>query len=119
MPKEFGRKDRVASQMQKELSFILQRELRDPRLGFITINDVELTRDLALAKVYFTVLSPDAKARAAQQKLLADLTPQIRHLLAGRMRLRHIAELRFIYDDSFDKGMRVAALLGEVGRNDE
>ena len=116
MAKEYGRKDRVSSQMQKELSFILQREVDDPRLGFVTINEVEVTRDLAVAKVYFTVLNADAAGKKANLKVLNELAPQIRHLLAKRMRLRHIAELRFYYDDSFDTGMRVAELLSEVNK---
>jgi len=112
----YGRKDRVSSQMQKELSFILQRDIDDPRLGFVTINEVEVTRDLAVAKVYFTVLNTDEAGKRANQKCLNELAPQIRHELAKRMRLRHIAELRFHYDDSFDTGMRVAALLSEVAK---
>lgn len=116
MAKEYGRKDRVSSQMQKELSFILQREVDDPRLGFVTINEVEVTRDLAVAKVYVTVLNADDAGKKANLKVLNELAPQIRHLLAKRMRLRHIAELRFHYDNSFDTGMRVAELLSEVAK---
>jgi ribosome-binding factor A len=116
MAKEYGRNDRVSSQMQKELSFIMQREIHDPRIGFVTINEVVVTRDLAVAKVYFTVLNVDAEGKKSNQKALNELAPQIRHLLAKRMRLRHIAELRFHYDDSFDTGMRVAELLSEVAK---
>ena len=119
MAREFGRKDRVSSEMQKELSFILQREIDDPRLGFLTINEVEVTKDLAVAKIYVTVLNADEKARQANIKALNELAPVIRHLLAKRMRLRHISELRFYYDDSFDKGMRVAELLSEPGGKSE
>jgi ribosome-binding factor A len=128
MAREFGRSARVSSQMQKELSSILQRDITDSRLGFITINEVEVTKDLAVAKVYVTVLNVDnhgndAESRAlaeqskrANVKVLNELAPVIRHELAKRMRLRHISELRFYYDDSFDKGMRVAELLSEESR---
>lgn len=112
MAKEFGRKDRVASEMQKELSSILQRDIDDSRLGFVTINDVELSKDLAVAKIYVTVLNADEQGRQLNIKVLNELAPTIRRQLAQRMRLRHISELRFYYDDSFDKGMRVAELLG-------
>jgi ribosome-binding factor A len=118
MANEFGRNARVSSQMQKELSYILQRDIDDSRLGFITINEVEVTKDLAVAKVYVTVLNVDEQGKRANVKLLNELAPVIRHLLAKRMRLRHISELRFYYDDSFDKGMRVAELLSEVDRHD-
>jgi ribosome-binding factor A len=114
MAKEYGRSDRVSSQMQKELSFILQREIDDPGLGLVTINEVVVTKDLAVAKVYVTVLTVDEQSKRANLKRLNELAPVIRHQLAKRMRLRHIAELRFYYDDSFDKGMRVAELLREV-----
>ena len=114
MAKEFGRNARVSSQMQKELSLILQRNIDDSRLGFITINEVLVTKDLAVAKVYVTVLNVDEQGKRANVKLLNELAPVIRHELAKRMRLRHISELRFYYDDSFDTGMRVAELLSDV-----
>ena len=116
MAKEFGRNARVSSQMQKELSLILQRDIDDPRLGFITINEVDVTKDLAVAKVYVTVLNVDEQGKRANVKLLNELSPVIRHELAKRMRLRHISELRFYYDDSFDTGMRVADLLCGVNK---
>jgi ribosome-binding factor A len=116
MAKEFGRNARVSSQMQKELSLILQRDIDDSRLGFITINEVVVTKDLAVAKVYITVLNVDAEGKRANVKLLNELAPMIRHELAKRMRLRHISDLRFYYDDSFDTGMRVAELLSDVNK---
>ncbi len=114
MPKEFGRSERVASQMQKELALILQREVRDSRLGFITVNEVVLTKDLAVAKVYVTVLNADESGKQTNVKALNEIAPFIRHELAKRMRLRHISELHFIYDHSFDTGMRVSELLHEL-----
>jgi ribosome-binding factor A len=118
MAKEFGRNARVSSQIQKELSLILQRDIDDSRLGFITINEVVVTKDLAVAKVYVTVLNVDQEGKRANVKLLNELAPMIRHELAKRMRLRHISTLRFLYDDSFDTGMRVSELLSEVIKRD-
>jgi ribosome-binding factor A len=117
MAKEFGRNARVSSQMQKELSLVLQRDIDDSRLGFITINEVVVTKDLAVAKVYVTVLNVDERGKKANVKLLNELSPVIRHQLAKRMRLRHISELRFHYDDSFDTGMRVSELLSDLDRS--
>ena len=115
MPKEFGRSQRVASQMQKELAEILQREVHDRRLGFVTVNEVVLSKDLAVAKIYITVLNAeDEAAKQANVKVLNEISPFIRHELAKRMRLRHISELHFHYDHSFDTGMRVAELLHEI-----
>ena len=119
MAKEFGRNARVSSQIQKELSLILQRDIDDSRLGFITITEVEVTKDLAVAKVYVTVLNVDEQGKRANVKLLNELAPIIRHALAKRMRLRHISELRFYYDDSFDTGMRVSELLSGLDKRDE
>lgn len=135
MAKEYGRNARVSSQMQKELASILLRDVDDPRLGFVTVNEVVLSKDLAVAKIFVTVLNvnhgdtdSDAtvtpKEYAEQLKKncirrLNELAPFIRHELAKRMRLRHISELRFFYDDSFDTGMRVAELLSESIKHDE
>ncbi len=116
MPKEFGRSARVSSQMQKELALILQRDIDDSRLGFITINEVVLSKDLAAAKIYFTVLNSDDLGKKNHVKWLNELAPMIRHILAKKMQLRHISELKFFYDDSFDTGMRVAELLSDVNK---
>ena len=118
MAKEFGRNARVSSQMQKELALILQRDIDDSRLGFITINEVEVSKDLAVAKIYVTVLNVDEQGKRNNVKWLNELAPVIRHELAKRMRLRHISELRFYYDESFDTGMRVAELLSDLDKHD-
>lgn len=113
MPREFGRRERVASQMQKELALVFQRDLDDARVGFITVNEVEVSKDLAVAKIYITALNQSDSEKKQQIKVLNELAPVIRHYVAKRMRLRHIADLRFYYDDSFDTGVRVAQLLRE------
>jgi len=117
MAREFGRSQRVASEMQKELATILQREVHDPRVGFVTVNEVVLSKDLAVAKIYVTVLNADESSKKANIEALTELTPFIRHELAKRMRLRHISELHFYYDRSLDTGMRVAELLHEVSED--
>lgn len=111
MAAEFSRNVRVSSQIQKELAQILQRDINDSRLGLITINDVEVSRDLAFAKIYMSLLKNDEKSKNMQTQLLNELAPVIRHYLAKRMRLRHIPELRFFYDHSLDTGLRISQLL--------
>ncbi|KAF3977266.1 MAG: 30S ribosome-binding factor RbfA [Methylococcales symbiont of Iophon sp. n. MRB-2018] len=113
MANEYGRSERVSSQMQKELAYVLQRETHDSRLGFITINEVLVSKDLAVAKIYITVLNGDEQSKQENVSVLNELAPSLRHQVAKRMRLRHISEFRFYYDDSFDTGMRVAELLNE------
>ena len=116
MPKEYGRSERVSSQMQKELAYVLQRDIDDSRLGFVTVNEVVVSKDLAVAKIYITVLNGDEQAKESNIQVLNELAPMIRHQVAKRMRLRQISEFRFYYDDSFDTGMRVAELLSEKNR---
>ncbi|GAB4269635.1 MAG: 30S ribosome-binding factor RbfA [Methylomicrobium sp.] len=119
MAREYGRHTRVASELQKELALILQRELDRKRLGFVTINEVETSKDLAVAKVYVTVLNADEPAKKTSLDYLHEATPFIRSLLGKRMRLRHVPELRFFYDDSFETGMRVAELLSDLHEKKE
>jgi ribosome-binding factor A len=114
MPKEFGRSQRVSSQMQKELAVILQREVHDPRIGFVTVNEVVLSKDLAVAKIYITVLNADEAGKLSNVAALNEMSSFLRHELAKRMRLRHISELHFRYDHSFDTGMRVSELLHDL-----
>ena len=115
MPREFGRNDRVASQIQRELAGILQREIKDPRLGFISVNAVKVTRDLSVAKVYVTSIEQKGtSARSALLDALGKAAPFIRHELSGRMRIRNIPELRFVYDESIEQGRRISMLLNGI-----
>lgn len=118
MAREFGRIARVASQLQKELAVVLQQNIKDPRLGFVTVNDIEVTRDLAVAKVYISVLNADAQGKAKNIQHLNNAAQYIRNEVGKRMRLRSVPELRFIYDDSFDTGIRVAELLNQQSDKD-
>ncbi len=118
MARDFSRSERVASEMQKELALILQREVQDQRLGFVTVNEVVLSKDLAVAKIYITVLNASEDEKNLNVETLNELAPVIRHHLARKMRLRHISELRFFYDHSIDTGMRVAELLAEENKKD-
>ncbi|HIF55505.1 MAG: 30S ribosome-binding factor RbfA [Methylococcales bacterium] len=113
MAKEYGRSERVSSQMQKELAYVLQRETEDSRLGFVTINEVIVSKDLAVAKIFITVLNGDEQNKLENVKVLNELAPILRHQVAKRMRLRHISEFRFYYDNSFDTGMRISELLNK------
>lgn len=119
MAKEYGRSERVSSQMQKELAYVLQRETDDSRLGFITVNEVVVSKDLAVAKIYVTVLNVDEQGKQENIKVLNELAPVIRHQVAKRMRLRHISDFRFYYDNSFDTGMRVAELLSDQDKKEQ
>jgi ribosome-binding factor A len=114
MAREFGRNARIASQMQKELALILQRGIKDPRLGLVTVNEVEVTRDLAVAKVYVTVMNADSKTIARNLEILNDAASHLRREVGKRIRLRSVPELRFYYDETLDTGMRMDAILHEL-----
>ncbi|AZI14341.1 30S ribosome-binding factor RbfA [Avibacterium paragallinarum] len=120
MAREFKRSDRVAQELQKEIAVILQREVKDPRIGMVTVSDVEVSRDLAYAKVFVTFLfDQDESIIESGMQGLEKASTYIRSLLAKAMRLRIVPELRFIYDQSLVEGMRMSNLVSEVIRDDE
>ncbi len=120
MSKDFKRADRVAQELQKEVAIILQREVKDPRIGMVTVSDVEVSRDLAYAKVFVTFLfDHDEVAIEQGMKALEKASPYIRSLLGKAMRLRIVPELRFEYDRSLVEGMRMSNLVTDVIRQDQ
>ncbi|WGE89950.1 30S ribosome-binding factor RbfA [Actinobacillus arthritidis] len=120
MSREFKRSDRVAQELQKEIALILQREVKDPRIGMVTVSDVEVSRDLAYAKIFVTFLFDNDQSVIEQgMKGLEKASPYIRSLVGKAMRLRIVPELRFIYDQSLVEGMRMSNLVSNVIKNDE
>lgn len=120
MSREFKRSDRVAQELQKEVALILQREVKDPRVGMVTVSDVDVSKDLAYAKVFVTFLFHHDEAAIEQGiKALEKASPYIRSLLGKAMRLRIVPELRFVYDRSLVEGMRMSNLVTNVVRQDE
>lgn len=119
MPKEFSRTQRVAQQLQKELAMILQREVRDSRLGMVTISDVEVSRDLAYAKVFVTFLCIGEQTPESCLAALREHEVQIRMMLGKQIRLRLTPEIRFYYDNTLVEGMRMSNLVTEVINSDK
>ena len=120
MAREFKRSDRVAQELQKEIAIILQREVKDPRIGMVTVSDVEVSSDLAYAKVFVTFLfDHDEVAIAQGMKRLEKAAPYIRSLVGKAMRLRIEPEILFFYDQSLVEGMRMSNLVTNVVREDE
>ncbi|ASK56141.1 30S ribosome-binding factor RbfA [Vibrio tarriae] len=119
MPKEFSRTQRVAQQLQKELAMILQREVRDSRLGMVTISDVEVSRDLAYAKVFVTFLCIGEQTPESCLEALREHEVQIRMMLGKQIRLRLTPEVRFYYDNTLVEGMRMSNLVTEVVNSDK
>ena len=101
---------RVEHEIQKEISQMLLQELKDPRLGFITITRIEATKDLRLARVYYSVMGDDAKQEKSK-KALETAKGYIRKRLGERLRLRVTPEIQFYWDDSIEKSLRITKLL--------
>lgn len=120
MAKSFSRPQRVGHELQKEIAIILQREIKDPRLGMVTVSGVELSKDLSYAKVFVTFLNDDDSEVVTQGlKVLNDATGYIRSLVGKTMKLRIIPELKFVYDQSLVEGMRMSNLVSQVIQQDE
>ncbi|WP_168122210.1 30S ribosome-binding factor RbfA [Paenibacillus sp. HB172176] len=109
---------RVSEQIKKELSQIIQTELKDPRLGFITVTGVETTSDLSQAKVYLSVLGSDEQ-REDSLKALDSATGFLRSELGKRMKLRHTPVLVFKFDSSIEYGSRIESLIDDLNRGNE
>lgn len=107
--KSFYRSDRVSAQLRRELGTIVHEAVREHGLPSVSVSDVEVTRDLAHAKVFVTALQQERSAEAV--KALKALTPEMRYQLGRAMKLRHVPELHFHYDDSVDRGERIDNLL--------
>lgn len=85
MAKEFSRTRRIGQQLQQELAVVLQRDMKDPRIGFVTVNDVDVSRDLSYAKVFVTFFEEDKDVVQEKLNALIAAAPYIRTLVAGRM----------------------------------
>ncbi len=117
MPREFNRGTRVADLIQREVAQIIQRELEDPRVDLITINEVKVTRDLAYADIYFTVL-PEENAENSQQ-VLNGASSFLRKQLSKALTIRTTPRLRFHYDQSVDRGARLSKVIDAAVSNDK
>jgi ribosome-binding factor A len=107
--KSFHRTDRVSAQLRRELGAIVHSAVREHGLPSVSVSDVEVTRDLAHAKVFVTALQAERSAEAV--KALKTIAPELRYALGRAMKLRHVPELHFQYDDSVDRGERINNLL--------
>ena len=108
-----GRMDKVNHQMKREIAQVLQEELSDPRLEFVTILEVDVSKDLQNAKVYFSTLGNPEQMRKAQEGI-DGAAGKIRRLIAQRMPIRHMPELLFRLDESASFSARIEQALAEI-----
>lgn len=115
MAKAFSRSNRIAEQMRRELADLLQFEVKDPRVGMVTITEVEVTGDMAHAKIFYSA----QKGTPELQKGLEKASGFLRTQVAKRMLLRTVPQLHFEYDASADYGMKMSQLIDEaLGQED-
>ncbi|MGB6011939.1 MAG: 30S ribosome-binding factor RbfA [Desulfobacterales bacterium] len=111
--KPFARSDRVCGHIQKALSDILLKKIKDPRLEFATITNVKMSRDLRAARIYFTTTGNKKSAEEALEGFKSAIG-YVKRTLAGQLGLRYMPELKFFYDESFDYGSHIDKILKDV-----
>ena len=116
--KPFNRSDRVAGQIRKMLSQILQKQIKDPRLEPVMITSVKVSRDLRLARIYFTVSGEEQNRHEAYEGL-KNARGFVKRTLARQLGLKYMPDLKFFYDESFDYGERIDKLLASIKADDE
>ncbi|PAV26819.1 ribosome-binding factor A [Tamilnaduibacter salinus] len=119
MPKEFSRTERVGDQIQRELAQLIQREVKDPRLGMVTINAVRVSRDLGYADVYISLLTTDDLSEdhpdiADALMVLRKAGGFLRGQIGRAMKLRVVPELRFHFDNAMSQSRRLDDLIDQA-----
>ena len=112
MAKEYSRTQRVADHLQRELAALIQHEVRDPRVGMVSITGVNVSRDLGYAKVYFTVLGCDSSEDASEStEVLNKAAGFLRSQLSRDSSMRRLPQLRFYFDSSVGHGRDLEDLI--------
>ena len=104
MPRQFSRTRRVEEQLRRDLAELIRHEIKEPDLGMISITEIKVTRDLAHAKIYTTILQDDADTIEYSMQTLRNYAGKLRSMLGKRMRIRRVPELIFIYDNLIQRG---------------
>lgn len=119
MPREFSRTERIADALQQDLAELVRNELRDPRVGMVNITGVEVSRDLAQAKVFVNFVGVEEQSQTeAAVAVLNGAAGFLRSLLARSSRLRHVPKLRFIFDASGIQGQKLSSLIDRAVARD-
>ena len=119
MAKEYARTQRVADYLQRELAALIQHEVRDPRLGMVSITGVEVSKDLAHAKVYYTVMGKDTSEDATEStEVLNHAAGFLRRELSRDSTMRSVPQLRFYFDTSVGRGRHLEELIRQAANAD-
>ena len=115
MPREFTRAERVSDAVQQELAVLIRDEVRDPRVGMVSVTDVDVSRDLAYAKIHVTFVGDRDQEEIDQAvKALNGAAGYLRKLLAASIKLRITPKITFIYDESGRRGQHLSALIAHA-----
>src|SRR5690554_3803799 len=119
MAKQYSRAQRVGDQIQRELAMLIPREVKDPRLGFITVTGVDVSRDMGHAKVFITLMNNDSAEDIEQNlEVLSEVAGYLRMLLGKSMKMRSVPQLHFRYDESISRGAYMSALIEKAVASD-
>ncbi len=118
-PEAYSRADRIADEVHRSLSVLVQREMRDPRVGMVTLQHVRVSSDLAYADVYFTVLGQSADDAREAEKILTRAAGFLRSRLAAGMTTRYTPRLRFHFDEQNEQARRLDSLISEAREQDQ
>ena len=114
----YRRADRVADLLKEEISQMLLKEVKDPRIGFVTITGVEVSKDLQVAKVFYTVLGDTAQVKESDEAL-SRVSHYIKRQLGKRLRMRYIPDVIFKYDHSLEYGAKIDSILEHIRSPEE
>lgn len=117
MARDFPRSKRVAQQVQRELMDLIRKEVKDPRIGLISLTEVVMSKDLGFADIYVSAFGEDEESGVASV-ILNEASGYLRHLLGKEMRLRTIPQLRFHADNSIANGMRMSKVIDDAVKSD-
>ncbi|MDH6366063.1 MULTISPECIES: 30S ribosome-binding factor RbfA [Breznakia] len=112
------KKERVAGLIQKNISEIIQRAVKDPKVGFVTVMDTQVTSDLSLAKVYVSFLGKDARKEAGMDALNRS-KGFIRSELAKTLSMRKVPELEFVLDESLEQGNKIEQIIADLHKKEK
>jgi ribosome-binding factor A len=116
MPREFSRSQRLGAQVLRILSELLRFETKDPSLSTVSLTAVDLSRDLGVAKVYYSLLNPDDDPQPVQEGLQR-ASGFLRGRLGKSLEIRHVPELRFVHDDSIAHGVEMSRLIDSAAKS--
>ncbi len=117
MPREFSRNQRLGAQVLRTLSELIRFDVKDPSLNGVSLTTVEMTRDVSVATVYFSLLKPDDDPKTALEGL-ARASGFLRGKLGNALKIRHVPELRFLHDDSVAHGIEISRLIDDANNAD-